>query len=74
MIPAKKELSDSQRSALSIISSTKGGYRNDEFQRRGLGSYKNNPVLIELEGMGLVKISKNGACQVTTDGKNALTA
>lgn len=72
MIEPPKTLSDDETSALFVIASHKGGYRQDEFVRRGLGSYhKENPAIRELAKKLLVKINKAGAITVTTEGRNA---
>ena len=65
------ELSDGAKSALSIIASHQGGYRQDAFDRAGLGKYNaQNPLVVELESAGMVKINKAGAIAVTTAGRN----
>ena len=70
--PDKPGLSDSATSALNIIWGIKGGYRQSEFDRAGLGNYSaENPHVAELVNAGYVKVNKNGAMRVTTDGRNA---
>lgn len=71
-IPGKVELPPRELSALNAIAGLKGGkYRQEEFDRRGLGAYNSdNPLIKALAEKGLVKITKVGI-SVTTEGRNA---
>ena len=72
LLPAPLELTDCERSALNAIAGMKGGYRAEEFNRRGLGEYSaSNPLVASLASKGLVTINKAGAIAVTVDGRNA---
>lgn len=74
LLPAPSaEISDGAKSALRIICSIKGGYRQDEFTRSGLGRYgADSPLIQELKSAGFVTINKAGAIAVTTAGRNAM--
>jgi hypothetical protein len=64
-------MSDGAKSALNIIATHQGGYRQDAFSRAGLGTYNaQNPLVVELEASGMIKINKAGAISVTTSGRN----
>ena len=64
-------LTPEARSALRIIDSIRGGCRDDEFRRAGLGRYSaDNPAVGELVRAGMVKVNKAGAVAVTTEGRN----
>lgn len=73
LLPSQSaELSEGAKSALRIICSIKGGYRQDEFTRAGLGRYgADSPLIQELKSAGFVTINKAGAIAVTTAGRNA---
>lgn len=65
-------ISEGAKTALNIIASHQGGYRQDAFSRAGIGTYNaQNPLVVELEAAGMVKINKAGAISVTTAGRNA---
>lgn len=66
------DITEEQKTALAIIGGIKGGYRKDYFRKYRLGEYSpNNPLLIEMAKMGLIKIMRNGAMKITTKGQNA---
>jgi hypothetical protein len=72
LLPAPTSLSDQEKSALNCIAGMKGGYRAEEFNRRGLGQYgAANPLVESLRGKGLVTVNKAGAIAVTIEGRNA---
>ena len=73
LLPAPKvELSENERRALDVIRAIKGGYRQDEFSRRGLGRYgADNEIVKGLAARGLVKVNKAGAIAATLEGENA---
>jgi hypothetical protein len=72
LLPAPTSLSDQEKSALNCIAGMKGGYRAEEFNRRGLGQYgAANPIVESLRGKGLVTVNKAGAIAVTIEGRNA---
>ena len=65
-------VSDKAKAALNVICGIKSSYRQDEFNRSGLGMYgANNPLVAELKAAGFVKVNKAGAISVTTAGRNA---
>lgn len=72
LLPKPIELDESELSALQTIRSTKGGqHRRDEFARAKLGPYSlENPLIIRLLKLKLIKANKAGAITVTTAGRN----
>lgn len=73
MLPAPAELSGDEPSALRIIGSIRGGARQDEFSRAGIGSYgAGHPAILSLAEKRLVKVNKAGAVSITTEGRNAI--
>jgi hypothetical protein len=75
LLPAPVELDSQHRQALGVICGVKGGYRQDEFQRRGLGEYHAGNVLVAgLAERKLIKVNKAGAIQATIEGHNAHSA
>lgn len=72
LIPSasENELSAKEQLALNVIGGIKSGYRQDEFQRKGLGLYSNqNPILQSLATKGLIAVTGQGI-KITTKGKN----
>ena len=66
-----QDLTDRERKALDVIGGIKSGYRQDEFNRGGLGVYgPENPFIRSLAAKGLVKVTKRGV-MITTQGRNA---
>jgi len=72
-LPAPKaELTEAQGVVLHCLKAYKSSYRRDEARRYGVKAGTWDATLVELAGLGYAKISKNGASQITTEGKNAL--
>lgn len=73
MLPAPTvELTPAEDAALNIVCGMKGGYRQEEFARRGLGRYgAEHPAIVRLASLGFVTINKAGAIAATIEGKNA---
>lgn len=65
-------ISESAVKALGAIRGMKGGhYRQEAFDRYGLGKYSvDNPFIVELLAAGLVKANRAGSITVTLDGTN----
>jgi hypothetical protein len=72
LLPAPVSLGDEEKVVLNIIASYRGGYRAEEFSRRGCGKYHpQHPAILSLRDKGLVTVNKAGAVAVTIDGRNA---
>lgn len=74
-LPAPQmELTDDQKVVLACMKRLKSSYRVKEADRVGVSEVKYYAALAMLEEMKLVKISSNGAAQITTEGKNVLSS
>lgn len=74
MLPAPAtELTPAQGVVLHCLKGYKSAYRRDEAARYGVNSKEYETVINELAAKGLAKVSSNGATQITTNGKNALS-
>jgi hypothetical protein len=67
------ELSDNEKIVLACMKRLKSSYRLHEAQRVGVAEPSYYAALATLKEKKLVKISSNGAAQITTEGKNALS-
>lgn len=75
-LPAKSELTERQATILYTYKCLTSAGRKDYWERPSYPDFKekvkpSEDELNELASMGLLKRSKNGATQITTDGKNA---
>ena len=68
------ELTDNEKNALICFRCCKPFYRGEWLARHADGIEYNHqdPTYIKLARLGLVKVSKNGAMRITTEGKNAI--
>ena len=73
LTPPELELTDQERSALTVVCTTKGGpYRKEAFDYAGLGEYNaDNPLVVSLVTKGLLKANKAGAISATIAVRNA---
>ena len=74
-LPGSVELTEDERRSLYSLCARKGAYRAEFIQRAtgGRVDYSHaHPTFQKLARLGLVKVSKNGAMRITTDGKNAV--
>ncbi len=66
-------LTRAQKVVLMGLKTLKSSYRRDEAYRYKVREHEYNATLGELVSLGLAKMAKNGATQITTEGKNALS-
>ncbi len=67
LLPAKADITDKEARILAVFRSIKGGYRKEYLERLKATESE----IISLADKGFLKRSKNGATQITTDGRNA---
>lgn len=67
------ELTDNQKIVLSCMKRLKSFARKEAAERVGTSKDDYEMALVQLAEMKLVKIAANGASQITTEGKNALS-
>lgn len=74
LLPAPSvALTDAQLIVLHCLKGYKSAYRKDEASRAGINALAYAEALAQLVTLALAKQSSNGAAQITTEGKNALS-
>jgi hypothetical protein len=66
LLPPQSELTEKERWALGVFKTYKSSYRKEKLRERGVTAEE----IKSLADRGFLKIAKNGATSITTEGKN----